>query len=191
MVRDTRVHIINDSDQRIKIKAQFPSDQTKNLDPGEDFVLQGSVSGRGRWDVKFDVIVNPSGPDNNTRLDTWTFDNPVFAYARSEYARAQEAVWYGRRAQDSGERGKLPVETGYWHRATARDKRELDWGLEPPGDNTPDRDLSDRVKDRFFKRVVNEVDNGFAPNGPRYRTEGFPTQDPITWDLHIISVGDL
>ena len=67
----------------------------------------------------------------------------------------------------------------------------LDWGLEPPGDNTPDRDPSDRVKDRFFKRVVNEVGNGFAPNGPRYRTEGFPSQPPITWDLHIVSVGDV
>ena len=67
----------------------------------------------------------------------------------------------------------------------------LDCGLEPPGDNTPDRDPSERVKDRFFKRVVNEVDNGFAPNGPRYRTEGFPSQDPITCDLHIVSVGDV
>lgn len=63
-------------------------------------------------------------------------------------------------------------------------------GLGTEGDNSSKWDLRDQLTDRFLNRVTGTINKGFNPDGPQDQMEGFPTQDPMTWDLHIISVGN-
>ena len=83
MVLPTRVNIINDSGERIKVKIDNDRDrkfdEIINIEPGGRLDgIEGSVSGSGRFDVIVDIIINPSGPDNNIRLGGFKFDNPAF-----------------------------------------------------------------------------------------------------------------
>ncbi|QVV66558.1 hypothetical protein [Synechococcus sp. LA31] len=81
MVLPTRVNIINDSSQTIKVKIDNDRDRKTdkiiNIESGGRFdSIEGSVSGSGNFDVIVDFIINPAGPDNNTRLGGFKFDNP-------------------------------------------------------------------------------------------------------------------
>ena len=81
MVLPTRVNIINDSSERIKLKIDSDRDgkydEIINIEPGSRLDgIEGSVSGWGEFDVIVDIITNPAGPDNNTRLGGFKFDNP-------------------------------------------------------------------------------------------------------------------
>jgi len=88
MVLPTRVNIINDSSQRIKVKIDNDKDrkvdEITNIEPGGRFGVTGSVSGRGNYDVVIDIITNPPGPDNNEMHGTFKFDNPAFGYPSVE-----------------------------------------------------------------------------------------------------------
>ena len=89
MVLPTRVNIINDSSERIKVKIDNDRDpkfdEIINIEPGSRLDdIEGSVW-RGGWfsekiklDVIVDIITNPDGPDNNTRLGGFKFDNPTW-----------------------------------------------------------------------------------------------------------------
>jgi hypothetical protein len=84
MALDTRVNIINDSSKRVKVKIDNDRDRNFdeiiNIEPGGRLDgIQGSVSGAGNFDVIVDIITNPIGPDNNTRLGGFKFDNPAFS----------------------------------------------------------------------------------------------------------------
>jgi len=79
----TRVNIINDSSERIKVKIDNDRDRKIddiiNIEPGSRLDgIEGSVWGWGKFDVIVDIITNPDGPDNNTRLGSFKFDNPSF-----------------------------------------------------------------------------------------------------------------
>ena len=81
MALPTRVNIINDSSERIKVKIDNDRDpkfdEIINIEPGSRLDdIEGSVWGRGKFDVIVDFIINPTGPDNNTRLGGFKFDNP-------------------------------------------------------------------------------------------------------------------
>ena len=91
LVLPTRVNIINDSSERIKVKIDNDRDRKIddiiNIEPGSRLDdIEGSVSGPGKFDVIVDIITNPDGPDNNTRLGGFKFDNPSFntPYVRSD-----------------------------------------------------------------------------------------------------------
>lgn len=67
--------ITNDSNQRIKIdflNGETTNPERLNLDPGE-IVSRGSV--RELSAIRFDIIINPKGPDNNERLGGFAFTN--------------------------------------------------------------------------------------------------------------------
>ena len=81
MVLPTRVNIINDSSERIKVKIDNDRDrkfdEIINIEPGSRLDgIEGSVWGWGKFDVIVDIITNPDGPDNNTRLGGFKFENP-------------------------------------------------------------------------------------------------------------------
>ncbi|QVV68809.1 hypothetical protein [Synechococcus sp. LA31] len=85
MVLPTRVNIINNSSDRIKVKIDKDRDRKLdeiiNIEPGGRLDgIEGSVEGSGRYDVIVDLITNPGGPDNNTRLGGFKFDNPSLGY---------------------------------------------------------------------------------------------------------------
>jgi hypothetical protein len=91
LVLPTRVNIINDSSERIKVKIDNDRDrkfdEIINIEPGSRLDdIEGSVWGWGKFDVIVDIITNPDGPDNNTRLGGFKFDNPSFdtPYVRSD-----------------------------------------------------------------------------------------------------------
>ena len=91
MVLPTRVNIINDSSERIKVKIDNDRDrkfdEIINIEPGSRLDdIEGSVWGPGKFDVIVDIITNPDGPDNNTRLGGFKFDNPFIGtpYVRSD-----------------------------------------------------------------------------------------------------------
>jgi hypothetical protein len=90
MVLPTRVNIINDSSERIKVKIDNDKDQKydkiTNIQPGGRFEVTGSVSGFGNYDVVIDIITNPPGPGNNERHGTFKFDNPALGkpYVKSD-----------------------------------------------------------------------------------------------------------
>ena len=90
MVLPTRVNIINDSSERIKVKIDNDRDrkfdEIINIEPGSRLDgIEGSVWGSGK-DVIVDIIANPVGPDNNSRLGGFKFENPlaVEAYVESD-----------------------------------------------------------------------------------------------------------
>jgi hypothetical protein len=84
MVLSTKVNIINDSSERIKIKIDNDRDkkfdEIINIEPGARYNdIIGYDPGRGRWDLVIGIIKNPAGPNNNERYGTFRFDNPAFA----------------------------------------------------------------------------------------------------------------
>jgi hypothetical protein len=90
LVLPTRVNIINDSSERIKLRIDNDRDRKYddiiNIEPGGRLDgIEGSVDrgwdGSG-WDVVVDLVTNPDGPDNNTRLGGFKFDNPVIDYPK-------------------------------------------------------------------------------------------------------------
>ena len=90
MVLPTRVNIINDSSERIKVKIDNDRDrkfdEIINIEPGSRLDgIEGSVWGSGK-DVIVDIIANPVGPDNNSRLGGFKFENPLAgeAYVKSD-----------------------------------------------------------------------------------------------------------
>jgi hypothetical protein len=95
MVLPTRVNIINDSSERIKVKIDNDKDrkvdEITNIEPGGRFEVSGSVSGHGNYDVVIDIITNPPGPDNNERHGTFKFDNPAFVF--SPYVVSDDYSW--------------------------------------------------------------------------------------------------
>jgi hypothetical protein len=91
LVLPTRVNIINDSSERIKLKIDNDRDRKYdeiiNIEPGSRLDdIEGSVWGRGKFDVIVDIISNPAGPNNNTRFGGFKFDNPLIGnpYVRSD-----------------------------------------------------------------------------------------------------------
>ena len=85
MVLPTRVNIINDSSERIKLKIDYDRDrkfdEITNIEPGSRLDgTEGSVWGPGKFDVIVDIISNPAGPNNNTRFGGFKFDNPSLGY---------------------------------------------------------------------------------------------------------------
>ena len=81
LVLPTWVNIINDSSERIKVKIDNDRDpkfdEIINIEPGSRLDgIEGSVWGWGKFDVIVDIITNPDGPDNNTRLGGFKFENP-------------------------------------------------------------------------------------------------------------------
>jgi len=99
MVLSTRVFVINDSSERIKIKADTDRDRQydriTNIEPGERYEVSGSISG-SQPDVEIDIITNPVGPDNNVWHGGFRFDNPAFGSPNVEsydftYAYAVQA----------------------------------------------------------------------------------------------------
>ncbi|QVV66543.1 hypothetical protein [Synechococcus sp. LA31] len=85
MVLPTRVNIINDSSERIKVKIDNDRDrkfdEITNIEPGSRLDgIEGSVWGPGKFDVIVDIISNPAGPNNNTRFGGFKFDNPSLGY---------------------------------------------------------------------------------------------------------------
>jgi hypothetical protein len=89
LVLPTRVNIINDSSERIKVKIDNDRDrkfdEIINIKPGSRLDdIEGSVWGWGKFDVIVDIITNPDGPDNNTRLGGFKFENPFTAEAYVE-----------------------------------------------------------------------------------------------------------
>jgi hypothetical protein len=87
LVLPTRVNIINDSSDRIKVKIDndrdSKPDENINIEPGGRFDgIEGSLWWKS--DVIVDVIINPAGPDNNTGLGGFKFDNPSIGWPNAK-----------------------------------------------------------------------------------------------------------
>jgi hypothetical protein len=75
----TRVNILNDTGERIKLKIDNNRDRKYdaivNIEPGGRLDrIEGSV--RDGFDVIIDIVINPVGPNNNTRLGGFKFNKP-------------------------------------------------------------------------------------------------------------------
>jgi hypothetical protein len=185
MVLPTRVNIINDSSERIKVKIDNGNDpkydEITNIEPGSRLDgIEGSVSGSGKFDVIVDFIINPAGPDNNTRLGGFKFDNPFIGRpdVRSDEFTTLDFDYRQRERFDD----LLPYDyrlTSQAGRANTNAKRKRYWGKLDSG-------LLDQEKSVATNRAL--LVNA-APK-PTFTIQSFFNDDEAgakVWDLRINS----
>ena len=176
MVLPTRVNIINDSSERIKVKIDNDRDrkfdEIINIEPGSRLDdIEGSVWGWGKYDVIVDIITNPDGPDNNTRLGGFKFRNPSLG---NPYVDSDDFTTLNDRCSNGNAfclRSVMPRQEGYF--------KKRYWGK-------LDIDLLDREEDLFvnIEMLVNS-----APK-PTFTVQSFFNDSEAgakVWDLRINS----
>ncbi len=185
MVLPTRVNIINDFNKTIKVKIDNDRDrhldEIINIEPGSRLDgIEGSVSGSGKFDVIVDIIINPAGPDNNTRLGGFKFHNPFIG---SPYVGSDEFTTLDfdyRQRERFGD--LLPYDyrlTSQAGRENTNAKRKRYWGKLDSG-------LLDQEKSLATNRAL--LVNA-APK-PTFTIEAFFDDDAAgakEWDLRINS----
>lgn len=172
MVLPTEVNFINESKERVKIAGV-------NIKPGESKRLSGSKN--GGYDIEADIIINPEGPGNNTRLGAFKFNNPAIG---DPNVRSDEFYWFGE--QTISTFGFSATSKDYHHELLRnRWNRKSTWGALPEGYERKQKGRG--IASRSSSFTVFE-DQGFAAS-PIFDIEAFPQDDGAKkWDLHIVSV---
>ena len=211
MFKPTEVNFINESDQRITIKQRTGKEGKVTLLPGEQARIQDSLYFQKDLDV--DIIVNPLGKENDSRLGSFAFDNPGGGYPA---VSSPDFKWFG--WDTSSSFGYTNTTYGYHgtYSQFAKRPETQKWGRLPDGyrpirrgDNILSQEtIPDAIAEAAtaaIRRTRPQNNNkssiseyhvyqfqGFAP-APTFEIESFSDSfSEKRWDLHIQTVpGDL
>ena len=172
MVLPTRVKFVNETDQRIKLRLGKKDDQIVNLAPGEVFSASGSVN--FAYDIEADIIINPKGPDNNTYLGEFRFNNPAVGFPN---VRSDDFYYFNERFFDGGEYSQI------YNRGDSG--LETKWGVLPNG-LMPIR----ITKETDFEKLTLFEALGFAPAPVFDIKVSDKDVDAKDWELRITAVPD-
>lgn len=129
MAKDSRVRFTNDYEERITIR---PVRSSKNddifekftLEPGESAEIRASNPGLGRYDIEWDVLINPAGKRNDRVAGEFRVDNPAIT---AHYLQSLDPnVWEAQLENHSCERygtGRTKYIDSSWGLGTYSDKK--------------------------------------------------------------------
>ena len=170
MVLPTRVKFVNETDQRIKLRLGKKDNQIVNLAPGDVFSASGSVN--FAFDIEVDIIINPKGPDNNTYLGEFRFNNPAVG---SPNVRSDDFRYYE----------PVTLDAGIYEQKFIRDDtpRYVTWG------SVPGELKTTRLQTPFGDLELSKF-QGFA-SAPLFEIKAFSEDiGAKDWDLRITAVPD-
>lgn len=213
MVLPTRVNVINDSSEWVKIKINNDRDrkvdEIVNIEPGQRYETSGSVSStsnnpkKRRWDVVIDIITNPEGSGNNEEMGTFRFDNPFLgppkcSSRKHQYISARHDIpAFGPRKLLDG----LTLDDVYARpssldgiQISIDDKQSLKtyWATWPENSRTPNSVFTNRLPKRSEELYQSILTAYSEANQPIIAIEAFMHDvGAKNWDLRIASDGFL